>query len=96
MTPSSPAKADASWSRTYTPAQDGFLDELLALCSDPESSDASDDALRRAVALMVVQASLDEVPSFGLLTPTREGLAALLVGDTELVITKSDGTTEEL
>jgi hypothetical protein len=45
---------------------------------------------------MVVRASVDEVPSFGLLTPTRDGLAALLVGDTALVITNSDGTTEEL
>ena len=79
-----------------TPAQEGFLDELLALCTDAHSSDESDDALRRAVGLMVVRASVDEVPSFGLLTPTRDGLAALLVGDTELVLTNSDGTTEEL
>jgi hypothetical protein len=77
------------------PGHERFVDELLALCFAPGTTEDSDDALRRKVAVMVAQAVPGALPSLGLLSPTDQGLAALLVGDAELVLTNADGTTDK-
>ena len=53
-------------------------------------------AVARKVSRLIAAAEERDVPPVGLLTATAEGLALLLVGDVHAVITRTDGTTEQV
>lgn len=82
--------------RPDSPSQEAFLDELLAAVEQNAAAHGADPGRRlaRRTAGLVAAAEPDDVPCFGLLSATTDGVAALLVGDVELTITGPTGIVE--
>ncbi len=79
-----------------SPAQEAFVDALLAAVEQNAAEHGADPGKRlaRRTAGLVAAAEPDDVPSFGLLSATADGVAALLVGDVALTITGPTGSEQ--
>lgn len=79
--------------KTEGEAQQQFLDVLLSAIQTAAAEHPEDPGRRlvRAVANLVSQADVDDVPDFGLLASTGRDVAAFVVGDVELEVSGPEG-----